>query len=133
MTFCRAIWHGFCLSLVVVYFLLKEDLLMNTSSMKQAQQGFTLVASVDLRRGIDGLSTLAQQALDQPYAGSAFVFRNAAGNRIKVLHWDSNGVWMCHLVPYIRGRVHKLSVMHHEPPMADGATTYPYVYPTVFE
>ena len=97
MTLCQAIWHGFCLSLVVVYFLLKEDLLMNTSSMKQAQQGFTLVASVDLRREIDGASTLAQQALDQPYAGSAFVFRNAAGNRIKVLHWDSNGVWMCHL------------------------------------
>lgn len=53
------------------------------------------VAPVDLRRGIDGLSTLAQQALGQPCAGSAFVFRNAAGNRIKVLLWDGNGVWLC--------------------------------------
>jgi transposase len=38
---------------------------------------------------------LAQQALGQPCAGSAFVFRNAAGNRIKVLLWDGNGVWLC--------------------------------------
>lgn len=43
------------------------------------------VQPVDLRRGIDGLSTLVSQVLGQsPCAGSAFVFRNAAGNRIKV-------------------------------------------------
>ena len=54
------------------------------------------VASVDLRRGIDGLSALVQQALgQQPCAGSAFVFRNSSGNRIKVLLWDGNGVWLC--------------------------------------
>jgi transposase len=53
------------------------------------------IALVDLRKGIDRLSTLAQQALGQPCAGSAVVFRNAAGNRIKVLLWDGNGVWLC--------------------------------------
>jgi transposase len=54
------------------------------------------VAPVDLRRGIDGLSALVQQTLgQQPSAGSAFVFRNAVGNRIKVLLWDGNGVWLC--------------------------------------
>jgi transposase len=54
------------------------------------------VAPVDLRRGIDGLSALVQQTLgQQPCAGSAFVFRNAPGNRIKVLLWDGNGVWLC--------------------------------------
>jgi transposase len=54
------------------------------------------VAPVDLRRGIDGLSALVQQTLgQQPCAGSAFVFRNAVGNRIKVLLWDGNGVWLC--------------------------------------
>ena len=51
-------------------------------------------APVDLRRGIDGLSALVQQALGQhPCAGSAFVFRNACGNRIKVLLWDGNIVF----------------------------------------
>lgn len=54
------------------------------------------VAPVDLRRGIDGLSTLAQHALGHsPCAGSAFVFRNRADNRLKLLLWDGNGVWLC--------------------------------------
>lgn len=54
------------------------------------------VAPVDLRRGIDGLSAQVAQALGQkPSEGSAFVFRNATGNRIKVLLWDGNGVWLC--------------------------------------
>ena len=54
------------------------------------------VAPVDLRRGIDGLSAQVAQTLGlKPCEGSAFVFRNAAGNRIKVLLWDGNGVWLC--------------------------------------
>lgn len=54
------------------------------------------VTPVDLRRGIEGLSGLVQQSLGHnPCAGSAFVFRNASGNRVKVLLWDGNGVWLC--------------------------------------
>jgi transposase len=49
------------------------------------------VAPVDMRRGIDGLSSIVQQALGHaPCAGSAFVFRNRAGNRLRLL-WDGNG------------------------------------------
>ncbi len=43
MTMCRVMWHGSCLSPSDVYFSLNEDLLMNTLSMKKAQQGFTLI------------------------------------------------------------------------------------------
>lgn len=54
------------------------------------------VTPVDMRRGIDGLSTVAQEALGQaPCSGSAFVFRNKAGNRLRLLVWDGNGVWLC--------------------------------------
>jgi transposase len=54
------------------------------------------VAPVDMRRGIDGLSMIVQEVLEHPpCSGSAFIFHNRAGNRIKVLVWDGSGVWLC--------------------------------------
>ncbi|WP_341328291.1 IS66 family insertion sequence element accessory protein TnpB [Methylotuvimicrobium sp. KM2] len=73
------------------------------------------IEPVDLRRGIDGLSAIVQQRLAQsPCAGSAFIFRNRAGNRLKVLLWDGNGVWLC------QRRLHQ------------GSFTWPKVGETVF-
>lgn len=63
----------------------------------QPAQIWLAVSPVDMRRGIDGLSALAQHGLGQtPCAGSAIVFRNKAGNRLRLLFWDGNGVWLCH-------------------------------------
>ena len=54
------------------------------------------VAPIDMRRGLDGLSAIVQQSLGHsPCAGSAFIFRNRAGNRLRLLLWDGNGAWLC--------------------------------------
>ena len=54
------------------------------------------VAPVDGRLGADGLSLYVQQALRaDPCDGSAYLFRNKRGNRVKLLLWDGNGVWLC--------------------------------------
>jgi transposase len=62
----------------------------------EATQIWLAVMPVDMRRGIDGLSMIVQEALGQaPCSGMAFVFRNKAGNRLRLLVWDGNGVWLC--------------------------------------
>ena len=46
----------------------------------------------DMRRGFDGLSTMAQQVLQQdPFSGAIFCFRGRRGDLIKVLYWDGQG------------------------------------------
>jgi len=43
----------------------------------------------DMRKGINGLSTLAQDVLRQkPTNGAVFAFRGRRGDRIKLLYWD---------------------------------------------
>jgi len=59
-------------------------------------QVFLAVEPVDIRLGVDGLSRRVQDSLGKiPCDGSAYAFRNRAGNRIKLLIWDGTGVWMC--------------------------------------
>jgi transposase len=54
------------------------------------------VEPVDMRIGIDGLSSLVQQTLGKsPCDGSAYVFRNRRCSRLKLVVWDSTGVWLC--------------------------------------
>ena len=58
---------------------------------------YLAVQPVDMRMGIDGLSTLIQESLGKaPCDGSAYAFRNRRGNRLKLLIWDGTGVWLCH-------------------------------------
>lgn len=54
------------------------------------------VAAIDLRCGIDRLLVAVQSMLGRDaFDGGAFVFRNRAGTRIKVLVVDTTGVWLC--------------------------------------
>ncbi|BAQ67584.1 transposase [Rhodovulum sulfidophilum] len=53
----------------------------------------------DMRKGIAGLSTLAQNVLrQQPANGAVFAFRGCRGDRIKLLCWDGQGVCLYYKV-----------------------------------
>ena len=50
---------------------------------------------IDLRKSIDGLSLLVSQGLQHdPFQGQLFVFTNRQRDKIKLLHWDTNGFWL---------------------------------------
>lgn len=55
------------------------------------------IASVDFRRGIDGLAQIVREQLSaDPFSGAVFVFRNRARTAIKLLVYDGQGYWLCH-------------------------------------
>lgn len=57
---------------------------------------FVAVAPVDLRCGMDRLLVMVQSAFERDaFDGTAYVFRNRSGTRIKLLLADATGVWLC--------------------------------------
>ena len=48
--------------------------------------------ATDMRKGFNGLSILAQDALKQdPFSGHLFVFRGKRGDLLKTIWWDGQG------------------------------------------
>ena len=57
---------------------------------------FLALAPTDMRKGFEGLSSLARnQFKEDPLSGHLFVFTNRSRNRLKVLYWDGSGLWVC--------------------------------------
>lgn len=53
---------------------------------------FLTVGSTDMRKAINGLSLLVEQAMGlNPFSGDLFVFCNRRCDIIKILYWDHNG------------------------------------------
>lgn len=53
---------------------------------------FLSTEATDIRRSFDGLSFLVTELIkEDPYSGHLFVFRNRAGDRVKILFWDRTG------------------------------------------
>jgi transposase len=56
---------------------------------------YLALGSTDLRKAINGLSLLAEQAMGlNPFSGDLFVFCNRRQNIIKILYWDENGFFV---------------------------------------
>jgi transposase len=50
----------------------------------------------DMRKGFEGLYGLVRdRLLCDPLSGHLFLFCNAQRNRLKVLVWDTTGLWVC--------------------------------------
>jgi len=58
---------------------------------------FVAVEPVDLRLGLDGLCARVQYGLAlNPFGGDWVIFRNKAGNRLKLVVFDGVGFWLCY-------------------------------------
>lgn len=56
---------------------------------------FLCIAPIDFRKGIDGLSRVCRDVLDQdPFSGSMFIFRNKRKTTLKILLYDGQGYWL---------------------------------------
>lgn len=50
---------------------------------------------VDFRKAHDGLAAIVRAELENdPLNGSVYVFLNRARDRVKLLQWDGNGLWL---------------------------------------
>lgn len=58
---------------------------------------YVAAGSTDMRKSINGLSILVEQAMDlDPFSGDLFVFCNRLRNIVKILYWDRNGFCLWH-------------------------------------
>lgn len=49
-------------------------------------------ANVDMRKSIDGLSSIVEQQLGlDPFSDAMFVFHNRHCDKVKILYWDGDG------------------------------------------
>ena len=65
-------------------------------SVTSATRVLVATTPVDLRGSFNRLySLVVGQLKADPLSGHLFVFTNGRRNRIKVLYWDGDGLWVC--------------------------------------
>jgi transposase len=64
---------------------------------KNSQRVYLAVGYTDMRKAINGLSIMVEQAMAlNPFSGDLFVFCNRCRTIIKILYWDHNGFCLWH-------------------------------------
>jgi len=57
---------------------------------------FVALAGVDLRKGFDALAAYCRDELEyDPFSGVVFVFTNRTRTHLRLLYYDSQGLWLC--------------------------------------
>ncbi len=56
---------------------------------------FLAIAPCDMRKGFNGLYAAVTERLgEDPKSGALFVFCNRRHTRLKILYWDTTGLWV---------------------------------------
>ncbi len=64
-------------------------------SVSSSTKVFLCRAPTDFRKAHDGLLAIVRDKLeDDIFAGAVFIFLNKRRDRIKLLAWDGNGLWL---------------------------------------
>jgi transposase len=70
---------------------------MSLFGFDQAPKVFLYAKPTDMRKGFDGLYGLVLNQMEiDPLLGYLFVFMNAQRTRIKILHWNNDGLALFH-------------------------------------
>lgn len=70
---------------------------MSMFGFDEATKVFLYIQAADMRKGFDGLYGLVQNVMEiDPRLGYLFVFINKQGTRIKILHWQKDGLAIFH-------------------------------------
>lgn len=70
---------------------------MSLFGFDEATKVFLYTQAADMRKGFDGLYGLVQNVMEMdPLLGYLFVFINKQGTRIKILHWQKDGLALFH-------------------------------------
>jgi len=70
---------------------------MSLFEFESATKIFLYSQPTDMRKGFNGLYGLAMDSMDlDPRNGYLFVFINQQRNRIKILHWNNDGLAIFH-------------------------------------